>query len=485
MTTATVQDKISMIFKEKGIIVDKGLSYLNEQFRKLPMFVIDYLVAEMVDPDSPDIGISNINKLLDNHFLESNQKELIKSRIREQGEYTLIGRIRCRFDESKDEYWVDIASLGNQYIRIDPYIIAEHGDILLTTGAWGVFKIVYDESFIMKNKLYPFLVTEFKPMQITGINTDVWIERRSQFTEQEWLDLMVMSVGFNPDNISTEEKWLHMIRLIPFIESNINLIELGPTMTGKTFTYQSLSSYGFVISGSQTTVASLFYDKLRRQLGLIGYRDVVVFDEFAATNGSNKWSGQNDLVDMLKDFMNSGRFGRGSAEFSSDCSMMYIGNIDCDREKRCVSTRYRNLFSPLPQCVNRDRAFLDRIHGFIPGWRIGSIKECNLSKGRGFMADYLSEIMHRMRGKNYSQVILSRIDFGQMGQRDQKSLVRISSGLLKLVFPHRSSSTITNDELKTVLDIAVDLRQRVLLQLSIVCPGEFGNVKLSYKIKEK
>ena len=274
-----------------------------------------------------------------------------------------------------------------------------------------------------------------------------------------------------------------MIRFIPFRESNVNMVELGPPDSGKTFAYQSLSSHGFVISGGQTTVASLFYDKLRRRLGLIGYRDVVMFDEFAGGRGGNKWSGQSDLIDMLKDFMNSGRFGRGTAEFASDCSVMFAGNIDCDRDKKDVSSRYRNLFAPLPQVVSQDRAFLDRIHGFIPGWKVPQIKESKFAKSNGFMADYLSEIMHRMRNRNYAPIILHNVDFGEMSQRNQRSLVRISCGLLKLIYPHKTAETIQKDELKQVLDISVDLRQRVVDQLAVILPSEFSGIKLEYKFK--
>ncbi len=472
-----------MVFKERGIVVDKGLACLNEQFRKLPTFVVDYLIAEMVNSEDPVPGLDRISKLLDAHFMESDQKELVKSRIREQGEYTLIGRIRCRFDEGKDEYWVDVTSLGNQYVRIDPHLIAEYGETLLTTGAWGVFKIVYDESYTIRKKLYPFLVTEFRPMQITGINLDTWISRRAQFTDEEWLDVMITSIGFDPNCLSNEEKLLYMTRLVPFIEANVNLCELGPPETGKTFAYQSLSSHGFVVSGGQTTVASLFYDKLRRQLGLVGYRDVVMFDEFASGRGGSKWSSHGDLIDMLKDFMNSGRFGRGTAEFASDCSIVFAGNIDCDRKNKTVSSRYRSLFSPLPQAVNQDRAFLDRIHGFVPGWKFEQIRESNFAKGPGFMADYISEIMHQMRGRNYAPVILHNVDFGDMSQRNQRSLIRIGSGLLKLIFPHKTATTIVSHELKQVLDMAVDLRGRVVDQLAVILPSEFSGVKLSYKVK--
>lgn len=485
MIEVETKNNVSTIFNEPGIIIDKSMSRFNDQWRKLPSFVIDYLISEMVDPEDPTSGLERIDKLLGDHFMESDQKELVKSKIREQGEYVLIGRIRCRFDEARDQYWVDVTALGNQHVRIDAFLIAEYGETLLTTGSWGIFKIIYDESLVLRNKLYPFLISEFKPIQITDINTDTWIKRRALFTDQQWLDLMINSIGFDPACLSQEEKWLLMVRLVPFIEANVNFVELGPPETGKTFCYQSLSSHGYVVSGGQTTVASLFYDKLRRRLGLIGYRDVVMFDEFASGRGGNKWSGQGELIDMLKDFMNSGRFGRGTAEFASDCSIMFAGNIDCDRDKRTVSSRYRSLFSPLPQAVNNDRAFLDRIHGFIPGWKIPQIRESKFAKDYGFMADYLSEIMHRMRNRNYANVILENVDFGEMAQRNQRSLIRIGSGLLKLMFPHKTSETITTDELQIVLDIALDLRKRVIDQLAVILPSEFKGVKLSYRIKEK
>jgi len=475
---------MSDIFPEHGIIVDKSLGCYNEQFRKLPTFVVDFLIAEMVDPADPESGLNRIGKLLNAHFMDAEQKELVKSKIRESGEYVLIGRIRCRFDEARDEYWVDVSALGNQYVRIDPSLISEYGDILLTTGAWGTFKIIYDESYVARKRLFPFLITEFRPMQITNINVDTWIKRREYFSDAEWIDLMIMSIGFDPNSLTYEEKMLYLIRLVPFVETNINFVELGPPETGKTFAYQSLSSYGFVVSGGQTTVASLFYDKLRRRLGILGYRDVVMFDEIAGGRDGSKWSGQSDLIDMLKDYMNSGRFGRGTAEFSSGCSIMFAGNIDCNRQKREVSARYRNLFSPLPQAVRQDRAFLDRIHGFIPGWKVPQIRESKLAGGHGFMADYISEIMHGMRDRNYAPIVTRNVDFGDMSQRNQRSLVRIASGMIKLIYPHRTSETILPNELSSVLNIAVGLRQRVLDQLAVILPSEFSGVKLSYQIKE-
>jgi len=480
IATNDFQEKIIKAFPDRGVIINKSLLGYSDQFHKLPNFVADFLISQLVDLNNPTEGLKKINDLLDKHFIESDKSEWVKSQIREKGFFVLIGRLQCRYDESRDEYWASISALGSQNVRIDPFLIAEFGDSLLTTGTWGSIQIVFDEGFAIRSKMYPFLVSGFRPMQIVSIDLESWITSREQFTDNEWIDLLVSSVGFDPKLLNEKEKIIYLTRLVPFIETNVNLCELGPPETGKTFMGQSLSSYGFVISGSKTTVASLFYDKLRHKPGIIGQQDVIFFDEISGA----KWTGQDELINMLKDFMNSGRFGRGVVSFSSGCSIMFIGNIDCDRKKKCVSCRYRNLFSPFPHIISSDRAFLDRLHGFIPGWEVPQIRESHFAKDVGFMSDYLSEIMHRMRKKNYAPVITSRVDFGNMSQRNQRSLVRIGCGLLKLIYPHRAVETILGEELKRVLDVAVDLRERVLKQLAVISPNEFGGVCLSYEIKE-
>lgn len=473
--------KIKTIFPDKGVIIDRSSQHkLTEQFKKLPTYVTDFLVASLVDAENPNSGIEKIKSLIKNHFIDSDQKELIKSRIKEIGEYVLIGRLRCRLDENKNEYWAEIPALGNQFIRIDHELIMRHGDTLLTTGAWGSIKIIFDDSFFVGNKLYPFLIIDFIPMQVTNINLDTWIERRKNLSESEWIDLLISTIGFEPSILSEEEKFIYLLRLVPFVEPNVNLIELGPCATGKTFTYQSLSSYGFVISGSQTTVASLFYDKLRRQLGILGYKDVVVFDEFAGSKDSSKWNGQNELVDILKDFMNSGRFGRGTAEFTSGCSVVFIGNIDCDTNQKSV--RCRNLLSVLPNIIKNDRAFLDRIHGFIPGWKMPQIKDFNFSKNVGFMADYFSEVMHQLRDRSYLDLISLNVNFSSMGYRSQNAITKLCCGLIKLIYPHRNNRDIQVDELKKVLGVAIYARKLVTDQLAIISPAEFGNAQLVYEI---
>jgi len=477
MTLTKTVNKIKRIF-DNGCIVDKKLASLSDNFRKIPRFVADYLVSTFVDSEDPSPGLRKIDKLMKEHYVDSEQKELIKSRIREKGSHHLIGNIRCRYDQKIDMYWASVGALNDNNIRISPHVLAEYGDILLTTVAWATIQITFDPTKF-KGKLYPFVIMDFTPFQITSINVDEWISKREEFSDQEWLDLLISSVGFNPAKFTHREKMLYLMRLVPFIESNVNMVELGPPETGKTFNYRQLSSYGYVVSGSKTTVASLFYNKIKKQMGVLGYRDCVMFDEINDAN----FNGQEELVSILKDFMNTGRFGRDTTDFSSDCSIVFAGNINCDREEKSIHGFYRHLFMPFPELIQNDRAFLDRINGFIPGWEIQQIKESYLSKELGFMADYFSEIMHKMRDRNYGHVILDQVEFGDMGQRNQQSILKVGSGLIKLMYPHRTDF-IEKDELKLVLDIAIELRQRVVDQLAKISPKEFENVKLGYTFKD-
>lgn len=477
---SNVQEKIKRVFPDDGVIIHKGLASLSDQFKKLPRFAVDYLISKFVDVGSPAAGIAKINQLLVENYIDANEKELVKSRIKQSGQYSLLGDIRCRYDQSKDEYFAEISVLGDQFVRVSPYVIAECGDVLLTSGAWGTIHVCFDPTYKLRSKLYPFIIMDFTPFQITNLNLDQWTERRNEFSDQEWSDLMINSVGFDPHQLTEQEKIVLFARLMPFVEPNINLLELGAPETGKTFTHRSLSSYGFVISGSKTTVASLFFNNLRRKLGVIGHKDCVLFDEIAHA----EMNGQDDLISMLKDFMNTGRFTRGDTEFGSECGIVFAGNIDCDRSNKKVKGYYRHLFSPLPRIIQNDRAFLDRIQGYIPGWQAAQISEGNFSIAQGFMCDYLSEIMHRLRARNYAHIILKHVDFSDMTLRNQTAITRMSSALLKLLYPHRTVETIKSNELKYVLDIAVSLRQRVVEQLAIIAPAEFGNIKLSYQIRK-
>jgi len=455
----------------KGSIIKKSLS---NNFGKIPKYCSDYLISQLVDPENPETGLLKIYQILDEHYVESNKKELIKSKIKEIGRYSFLGNLQARLEEGKNEYFATINVLENSNVRIHESVLENFGETLLTTGCFGSMVVAYDPDYLVKKKNYPFVVIEFVPLQITKINLQSWINNRNNFSFEEWLNLIINSIGFDPSNLSFDEKMIYIYRLMPFVEPNLNLIELGGVETGKTFFYRSLSNYSFVLSGSQTTVASLFYNKLRRKVGLLGQKDVVAFDEIAHSKFS-----QQDLTDILKDYMGNGRFGRDNFDFSSGCSLVFLGNIDCDRQTKTVKGYYQHLFKPLPPSLNSDRAFLDRIHGYIGGWGAAQISESLMSKGEGFVADYLAEIFHKLRNKDYSHVISSRVIFDKIGMRNQIAVTKMVSAMIKILFPF----SINDDELKLVMDKAIELRQRVVDQLTIINSGEFKGNKIEYKIK--
>lgn len=437
----------------------------------MPRFVSDYLVSQLVDDSNPAPGLQKINKVLKEHFFDSEHKELIKNRIQRMGVYSLIGQIRTRFDQSKNCYWSEIPSLGDAFVRIDCNLLDRYGDLLLLGGGmWGKIDITYDPSVSVGRRQYPFVISEFIPLQVTNIDIDHWIDSRSRFTKQEWIDLLINSIGLNPSKIDYEEKLLHLCRIVPFIQPCVHLIELGPTETAKTYAFRNLSPYSHVISGSSTTIASLFYNKVKKSIGLIGYKDVVCFDEITTDN--IKLS--PEMVNMLKDTLNSGHFSRDNIEFNTDASVCFIGNVECDRDKKSVIINRNHLFSGLPSSIRDDRAFLDRINGCIPGWKFSKISKSNLSEDYGFMGDYFASILHHMRSRNYYAAIVDRLQFGSMSQRNQQSITNITLGLLKLIHPNCVDTKISNDDLMECVNIASYLRKIVLDQLHKIAPKEFN-----------
>jgi ATP-dependent Lon protease len=461
-------------------VVLKPLTRWNEAYKEFPRYVMEYLCARYVDPINPIPGQQKIDQLLKEHYVESDAKELIKSRIKERREYILLGSLQVRLDASRDHYWAEVPALGDNFIRISTRILDDYGDILLTGGAWGTMTIEYDARYEIKGRIYPFLIREFKPFQITRLDLDDYIAKREMFTTDEWIDLLIKSIGDNAVRFSQREKMLMLLRLVPFVEANTNLIELGPRETGKTYTYRNTSSKSFVISGGKATPATLFYNIASKKIGILGYRDVVIFDEIASTS----FIDPEATISILKDYMQTGRFSRGPLEFSAQASIVLGGNIDSDIKKRSPIDRYRHLFEVLPIEL-QDTAFLDRVHCFLPGWEFPKIKPENYAQGYGFITDYLAEIMSRLRRRNYQTQVNALVDFGEMTGRNQDAARKITAGLLKLIFPNRTTNNLEIDELKMCLDLAVECRERVLQQLSVMAPSEFTNGKLTINFKKQ
>jgi len=470
-------EKILHYLKDRVVL--KPLTRWNEAYKEFPRYVMEYLVAKYVDPDNPVLGQQKIDRVLTDHYVDSGAKELIKSRIKEKGEYTLLGQLQVRLDAGRDHYWAEVPALGDNFVRVGRRVLNEYGEVLLAGGAWGTMVIEYDPKYEFGGRLYPFYIREFTPFQITHISLENYIEKRRLFNIEEWIDLLIQSIGFNPQRIKEREKMLMLLRLVPFVEANYNLIELGPRETGKTYTYRNTSSRSFVISGGKTTPAVLFYHRGTRKIGILGQKDVVFFDEIANT----AFTDSDATISILKDYMQSGKFSRGDMEFSAQASIVLAGNIDTDVRKDQPADHYLHLFEVLPSDLREDSAFLDRLHAFIPGWNIHKIQPEKYAQGYGFVTDYLAEIFTRLRRKNYQTIVNAHVEFGQMTGRNQNSIKKTTAGLLKLIFPHRNPQDILPEELKTCMDLAIESRQLVVDQLAILTPNEFSNLNLGKSIK--
>jgi ATP-dependent Lon protease len=455
-------------------VVLKPLTRWNDAYKEFPRYVMEYLCARYIDPTAPSVGQQKIDRLLSEHYVGSEGKELIKSRIKEKGEYTILGQFQVRLDAARDHYWAEVPALGENYVRVSQGILHKFGDVLLTSGAWGTAIIEYDPTYELGRKKYPFYIKQFTPFQVTRLELDDYIEKRNLFTTDEWIDLIITSIGFEPSRFTKREKYLMLLRLVPFVEANYNLIELGPRETGKTYTYRNTSSRSFVLSGSRTTPATLFFNQNTRKVGILAQKDVVFFDEIAHTTFSDAAS----TISVLKDYMQTGRFSRGNNEYNAQASIVLGGNIDTDMENKKPLSGYKHYFAVLPVEL-QDTAFLDRIHAFLPGWEMPKIRPDNYAQGYGFITDYLAEIFNRLRRTNYSLIIEKYTEVEGLTTRNQTAIKKTAAGLLKLIHPHRDVDSIQHDEYSTCISHAVEHRSRVIEQLAVIAPEEFSKNSLA------
>lgn len=462
-------------------IILKSLTRWNDAYKELPRFVMEYLVARFVNPDDPIAGQAKIDRILTENWVDSAEKELIKSRIKERGIYNLLGSVQVRLDASKDHYWVTVPAIGENTVRITRNILVEHGDSLLAGGAWGTCTLEYDNNYKIGSRIYPFVMTDFKPFQITRVSLDDYIEKRRLFTTEEWIDLLMNTIGFDPSFFTLRQKLLYLLRLVPFVEKNYNMIELGPRETGKTYTYRNTSSRSFVISGGSTTPATLFYHKGLKRLGIIGQRDVVYFDEI----GRTRFADADATVNILKDYMQTGLFSRGDQEFNATASIVLAGNIEVatDSHNPKPSDRYEHWLAVLPAEVNSDTAFIDRLNAYVPGWEFQKIRKERYAKGYGLMTDYFAEILKRLRERAIQTMVAASINFEAETSRNQDSVQKTTSGLIKLIFPHRDVDTIEAEEMKLCLDLAIEVRQIVYDQMAIISPGEYQQKRITAHMK--
>lgn len=454
-----------------GKIVRKDLTKKIKEGANVPVYVLEYLLgmyASSLDEDLVAKGVENVKNILSRNYVRPDEAEKVKAKIREQGGYTVIDKVSVSLNERKDQYEAEFSNLGLTGVRIGGEYPKKY-DRLLGGGIWCIVQMeyFYDEN---DQRNSPFLVKKVDPIQMPGLDISEVRQGRLAFTEEEWINVILRSVGMEPTQFDERVKWLHLARLVPLIENNFNFCELGPRGTVKSHVYKEISPNSILISGGQTTVANLFYNMARRTMGLVGMWDTVAFDEVAGINVKD-----GDLVQIMKDYMASGSFARGKEEKNASASMVFVGNINQSID---VIMKTSNLFEPFPEKMGTDTAFLDRVHCYLPGWEIPKYRPDYFTNDYGLITDYFSEVMRELRKITYSDAIDQYFKLGtQFNQRDTIAVKKMVSGLIKLVYPH---GIFGKEEVEKVLRFAIEMRRRVKEQLKKIGGMEFFDVNLSY-----
>jgi ATP-dependent Lon protease len=402
------------------------------------------------------------------NFVRPDEAQKVKSKIRELKNYTVIDKITVKLNEKKDRYEAEFSNLGIKDAYIDAEIVKKF-EKLLVGGIWCITKVSYFHDEEERNNL-PFVVNDIKPIQMPNMDLTEIFNGRKQFSKDEWIDVLCRSMGMEPDRLEYRQKWHFIERAVPLVENNYNLCELGPRGTGKSHIYKEISPNSILVSGGQTTVANLFYNMANKTVGLVGLWDCVAFDEVAGITFKDK-----DGIQIMKDYMASGSFARGKEEKNASASMVFVGNINQSVE---VILKTSNLFEPFPEAMNRDTAFFDRMHYYLPGWEIPKMRPELITNRYGFIVDYLSEFLREMRKRTYSDAIERHFRLGkELNQRDVIAVKKTVSGLIKIVYPH---GEFTKDELEEVIRYAIEGRRRVKEQLKRIGGMEFFDIHLSY-----
>ncbi len=481
------------ILKEKlrahfdGKIVRKDLTKKIKEGANVPVYVLEFLLGQYCNSDNEDIieaGVQNVKRILADNFVRPDEAQKILSRLRSKGSHTIIDMVTVKLDIKKDAFYADFSNLGLSGIPIsDEY--PEKYDRLLCGGIWCIVQLEYegDHDFETmgfegngfpekqkKQKEYPISILKLTPIQMPHIDMKELKEGRKAFTKEEWLDVLLRSIGMEPDELTYREKWLLLTRMIPLVENNFNLCELGPRSTGKSHLYKEISPNSILVSGGQTTVANLFYNMGRKTVGLVGLWDCVAFDEVAGIHFKDK-----DGVQIMKDYMASGSFARGKEEKAASASMVFVGNINQSVD---VLLKTSSLFDPFPPEMGTDTAFLDRMHCYIPGWEIPKFRPQHFTDDYGFISDYLAEFIRELRKEHYEDVMENYFRLGKnLNQRDTIAVRRMVDGYLKLLYP---DGVFTKEELEEVLKISLEMRRRVKEQLKKLGGMEFYDVNFSY-----
>lgn len=477
-----LDDKINQHFS--GLVVRKDLVKAVKGNAIVPSYVLEYLLGQYCatnDESTIQAGIDTVKEILRNHYVHRNEAGLVRSTIKEKGRHKVIDRISVSLNDKEDVYEAEFANLGIKKVLIDSATVKAHQK-LLVGGVWCIADLEYEHT--EEKAATPWILASLKPIQISRFEFDGYVEARKQFSTEEWIDLLIQSIGFNPQMFGKRNKLLQLIRLIPFCERNYNLIELGPKGTGKSHVYSEFSPHGILISGGEVTVPKLFVSNSSGKLGLVGYWDVVAFDEFA---GKQK-KVDKALVDIMKNYMANKSFSRGVETLGAEASMVFVGNTD---HTVPYMLKHSDLFDPLPDKFH-DSAFLDRVHSYIPGWEIDVIRGEMFCSGYGFVVDYLAEILKFLRSHDFSDRYQKYFTLCEdISTRDRDGINKTFSGLMKILYPQGEA---TESELEELLRAAIEGRKRVkdqLLRIDSTYPevrfayvGKDGQEKLVHTLEE-
>jgi ATP-dependent Lon protease len=459
--------KINQFFA--GLVVRKDLVKTVKGNAIVPSYVLEYLLGQYCATDDEatiESGIETVKEILRKHYVHRNEAGLVRSTIKENGRHKVIDRISVELNDKTDAYEAEFANLGIKKVVIDSATVKAHPK-LLVGGVWCIADLEY--MFTEDKTATPWILTSIKPIQLSHFDYQGYLEARKHFTTEEWIDLLIQSVGFNPQMFGKRNKMSQLVRLIPFCERNYNLIELGPKGTGKSHIYSEFSPHGILISGGEVTVPKLFVNNSSGKLGLVGYWDTVAFDEFAG----KKKKVDKALVDIMKNYMANKSFSRGVETLGAEASMVFVGNTD---HTVPYMLKHSDLFDPLPDTFH-DSAFLDRLHSYIPGWEIDVIRGEMFSSGFGFVVDYIAEILRSLRSHDFSDRYKGKFTLSEeISTRDRDGINKTFSGLMKILYPNGEAS---DSEIEEVLRVAMEGRKRVKDQLLRI-DSTYPAVRFSY-----
>lgn len=467
---SVIKNKLRQYFD--GRIVRKDLTKHIKEGANVPVYVLEFLLGQYCSSDEDDIieeGVNNVKRILADNFVRPDEAQKILSKLRSRGSHTVIDMITVRLDIKRNIYVAEFSNLGLTNVPIeDEY--PEKFDRLLCGGIWCIVQLEYEFIEEEKKNGNPIQIRKLTPIQMPHIEMADLKEGRKAFTKEEWMDILLRSIGMEPDELTEREKWLLLTRMIPLVENNFNLCELGPRSTGKSHLYKEISPNSILVSGGQTTVANLFYNMGRKTIGLVGLWDCVAFDEVAGIRFKDK-----DGIQIMKDYMASGSFVRGKEEKAASASMVFVGNINQSVD---VLLKTSSLFDPFPPEMGTDTAFLDRMHCYLPGWEIPKFRPEHFTNDYGFISDYLAEFIRELRKEQYGDALDRYFRLGKnLNQRDTIAVRKMVDGYLKLLYP---DGEFTKEQLEEVLKISLEMRRRVKEQLKKLGGMEFYDVNFSY-----